>query len=29
LASQTEDLTWMIQAPLLYESMVKKWLQNQ
>lgn len=29
LASQAEDLTWMIQAPLLYESMIKKWLQNQ
>lgn len=29
LASQREDLTWMIQAQELYESMIKKWLQNQ
>jgi hexosaminidase len=29
LASQREDLTWMIQAEELYESMIKKWLQSQ
>ena len=29
LASQREDLTWMIQAEELYEGMIKKWLQNQ
>ena len=29
LASQREDLTWMIQAEELFEAMTKKWLQNQ
>ena len=29
LASQREDLSWMIQAQELYEGMIKKWLQNQ
>lgn len=29
LASQREDLTWMIQAQELYESMIKKWLQSE
>lgn len=29
LASQREDLSWMIQAQELYESMINKWLQNQ
>ncbi len=29
LASQREDLSWMIQAQELYEAMIKKWLQNQ
>lgn len=29
LASQGEDLGWMVQAPVLYEAMIKKWLQNQ
>ena len=28
LASQREDLTWMIQAEELYFGMIKKWLQN-
>jgi len=28
LASQGEDLGWMVQAPVLYEAMIKKWLQN-
>ncbi len=28
LASQREDLTWMIQAEELYEGMIKKWLQR-
>ncbi|MGZ8558496.1 MAG: family 20 glycosylhydrolase [Chitinophagaceae bacterium] len=29
LASQREDLTWMIQAEELYEGMIKKWLQSR
>jgi hypothetical protein len=29
LASQREDLTWMIQAEELFEAMTKKWLQSQ
>ena len=29
LASQREDLSWMIQAEELYEGMIKKWLQNR
>ena len=29
LASQREDLSWMIQSQELYEGMIKKWLQNQ
>lgn len=29
LASQREDLSWMIQAQELYEGMINKWLQNQ
>jgi hexosaminidase len=29
LASQREDLTWMIQAQELYIEMIEKWLQNQ
>jgi hypothetical protein len=29
LASQREDLTWMIQAQELYHGMINKWLQNQ
>ncbi|MEP7374312.1 MAG: family 20 glycosylhydrolase [Chitinophagaceae bacterium] len=29
LASQREDLTWMIQAEELYEGMIKKWIQSQ
>ena len=29
LASQREDLSWMIQAQELYEEMIRKWLQNQ
>ena len=29
LASQREDLTWMIQAEELYEAMIKKWLQSR
>jgi hexosaminidase len=29
LASQREDLTWMIQAQEIYFGMIKKWLQNK
>jgi len=29
LASQREDLTWMIQAEELYEGMINKWLQSE
>lgn len=29
LASQREDLSWMIQAQELYENIINKWLQNQ
>ena len=29
LASQREDLTWMIQAQELYHGIINKWLQNQ
>ena len=29
LASQREDLTWMIQAQELYHGMINKWLQDQ
>ena len=29
LASQREDLSWMIQAEELYEAMIKKWLQSR
>ena len=29
VASQREDLTWMIQAEELYHAMIGKWLQNQ
>ena len=28
LASQSEDLTWMIQPEKLYFGMIEKWLQN-
>ena len=29
LASQRENLSWMIQAEELYEGMIKKWLQRE
>jgi hypothetical protein len=29
LASQREDLTWMIQAEQLYFGMIEKWLKTQ
>jgi hypothetical protein len=29
LASQCEDLTWMIQAEKLYVGMIEKWLESQ
>jgi hexosaminidase len=29
LASQSEDLTWMIQAQEMYIAMIEKWLKNQ